>query len=99
MAEENSTKQVAELSERELEIIRLVADGLSNKEIASELFLSINTVKVHLRNIFSKIGVQSRTEASMYAVTQGWITIPDVAGSPTQDSPIADEPQTQIVPA
>jgi len=64
---------MAELSERELEILRYVATGASNKEIAKTLSISTNTVKVHLRNIFSKIGVVSRTEAAMYAVKNGMI--------------------------
>src|SRR5512143_746259 len=65
-----------ELSERELEILKLLATGLSNKEIASQLFLSVNTVKVHLRNIFAKLGVQSRTEATLIAIQQGYMAVP-----------------------
>lgn len=61
------------LSERELEIVELVAKGSSNREIARELFISVNTVKTHLANIFVKLDVQSRTELAMRAVEEGWV--------------------------
>ena len=62
------------LTERELGILRLVGKGLSNKQIGKELFISDRTVQAHLSNIFSKLGVNSRTEAVMRAVRRGWIT-------------------------
>jgi DNA-binding CsgD family transcriptional regulator/N-acetylneuraminic acid mutarotase len=64
---------ISDLSEREIEILKLVAGGASNKQIAHTLTISTNTVKVHLRNIFNKIEVASRTEAAMFAVRQGLV--------------------------
>lgn len=69
------TNEPAQISERELDILRLVATGATNQQIARQLNISVNTVKVHLRNIFSKIGAVSRTEATMYAVRNGLIAI------------------------
>jgi LuxR family maltose regulon positive regulatory protein len=51
------------LSERELEVLRLIGAGYSNSDIAAQLFLSLNTVKKHTSNIFGKLGVDSRTQA------------------------------------
>jgi LuxR family maltose regulon positive regulatory protein len=51
------------LSERELEVLGLIAQGLTNREVAARLFLTLNTVKVHTRNIYGKLDVHSRTEA------------------------------------
>ncbi|MEJ2559207.1 MAG: response regulator transcription factor, partial [Anaerolineae bacterium] len=51
------------LSERELEVLQLIAEGLTNPEIASRLFLSLHTVKAHARNIYGKLGVHNRTGA------------------------------------
>jgi DNA-binding CsgD family transcriptional regulator/N-acetylneuraminic acid mutarotase len=69
-----------DLSEREIEILKLIATGASNKEIASQLNISTNTVKVHARNIFTKIGVNSRTEAAMHAINAGLIALPPEVG-------------------
>lgn len=63
------------LSDREREILHLVATGAGNKEIAYKLSISENTIKVHLRNIFAKIGVSSRTEATLFAIREGLVQV------------------------
>jgi DNA-binding NarL/FixJ family response regulator len=60
-----------DLTEREIEVVRLVARGLSNHEIAGVIGRSDETVKLHLKNIFSKLGVADRTEAVTLAISRG----------------------------
>ena len=64
------------LTERELEVLRLVAKGMNNREIAKELFISENTVKNHVRNMLEKLQLHSRMEAVMYAVKEKILELP-----------------------
>jgi len=59
------------LSERELEVLVLIAEGLTNQEIATRRYISLNTVKVHTRNIYGKLGVNNRTQAGARARALG----------------------------
>ncbi|MFC7330435.1 response regulator [Marinactinospora rubrisoli] len=63
------------LTEREMEVLRLVARGLSNREIAKQLVISDNTVKNHVRNILEKLQLHSRMEAAIYAIRQNVIQV------------------------
>ena len=65
------------LTERELEVLRLVAKGLNNREVAKELFISENTVKNHVRNILEKLHLHSRVEAAVYAHQQHLLATDD----------------------
>ena len=67
------------LSERESEILRLVALGMSNKEIAEKLFLSQRTIKAHLTNIFNKFNVASRSEAIVKGLQWGLVTLENIS--------------------
>ena len=66
------------LSRREIEILRLASKGMSNKDIANVLFLSVRTVKAHLTNIFNKMGCGSRTDAIIKGLKEGYITLNDI---------------------
>ena len=73
---DRSAPTTPRLTERELEVLRLVAQGLNNREIAKQLFISENTVKNHVRNILEKLQLHSRMEAVMYAVREKLLDIP-----------------------
>ena len=77
-AKPGSQTNPAGLSEREMDFLQLITRGLSNKEIATELNLSIRTVQGYLRQIFKKLGVSSRTEAVVYALKEGLVALDNV---------------------
>ena len=60
-----------ELTEREMEVLRLIAQGKSNQEIADELFIGVKTVKFHVTNLLAKLGLEDRTQAAIYALKNG----------------------------
>jgi DNA-binding NarL/FixJ family response regulator len=75
------TEEIGEiLSEREIDIIRLAAKGMSNQEIAERVIISKRTVEGHMRSIFNKLGVGSRTEAVIYGLKKGWFVLDEIAG-------------------
>lgn len=79
LATKPSEERVTELlSERELEVLKLAAKGMSNRDIAEQLFLSVRTVQSHLANIFTKLDVGSRTEAILCGLRRGWFTLEDL---------------------
>ena len=64
------------LTERETEVLRLLAQGLSNKEIAQRLVIGERTVKTHVSSVLAKINVSSRTQAALYAIRIGLVPVP-----------------------
>ena len=74
-SDERPQLPVPRLTERELEVLKLVARGLPNRDIAKELFISENTVKNHIRNILEKLQLHSRMEAVVYAVREKLLEI------------------------
>jgi two-component system, NarL family, response regulator LiaR len=69
---ETSASISKNLTERESDVLYLLAQGHSNKDIARHLHVVEDTVKSHVRHILSKLGVQSRTQAALYAMRLGW---------------------------
>jgi DNA-binding NarL/FixJ family response regulator len=75
--ESSDEQAVDQLTDREFEVLTLASKGLSNKEIAQALSVSVRTVQAHLNAIFTKMQVGSRTEAVVQALQRGWLTIED----------------------
>lgn len=73
------------LTDREKELLQLVSTGVTNREVGKRLSISVNTVKVHLRNIYTKLGAESRTEATMIAVREGWVTLEGAEAIPADE--------------
>ncbi|MNZ59227.1 Transcriptional regulatory protein LiaR [compost metagenome] len=71
--EQQQTMLHDDLTEREMEVLKRVAQGRSNQEIADELFIGVKTVKFHITNIFNKLEVEDRTQAAIYALKQGLV--------------------------
>ncbi|MCA9959062.1 MAG: hypothetical protein KC443_08510 [Anaerolineales bacterium] len=86
------------LSSREIDVLDCMVQGATNKEIASQLSISENTVKVHLRRIYAKLGVSTRTEAVTAAIQQGVITVPGME-TVTVETPAAPSPTAPVVEA
>jgi DNA-binding NarL/FixJ family response regulator len=72
---ENSKVEDEKLTRREIEVLKLLAEGLFNKEIAYKLSISEKTVKNHVSNIFKKIGVFDRTQAAVYAIKNNFVDL------------------------
>lgn len=71
--EEPAEPKARLLTERELEVLELAAQGLTNQEIGQRLHISVRTVEAHLTHVYNKLGVSSRTEAVVHAMQRGWI--------------------------
>ncbi|MEW5872876.1 MAG: response regulator transcription factor [Chloroflexota bacterium] len=70
-AEKTPTAPAGDLTEREVEVLRLIAQGLNNRQIAETMIISEKTVKTHVSNILSKLGVEDRTQAAIWALKNG----------------------------
>lgn len=70
---DDAPNRLIKLSEREQEVLKLLVDGCSNQEMASRLFLSVETIKTHMRHIMEKLAVSDRTQAAVRAVRQGLV--------------------------
>jgi LuxR family maltose regulon positive regulatory protein len=81
---------VGALSERETEVLVLVARGLSNEQIAEALHIAPSTVKRHLANVYEKVGVSSRSEAVRKALMEQWIGISEITEAADSNGSLGD---------
>src|SRR5215203_2889955 len=82
MREVRAPENPEALTDRETEVLKLLARGKSNRQIASELFVEEKTVKAHVSSILRKLGVQSRTQAALYAVRTGLVSMDELGEEP-----------------
>ena len=75
MREVRAPESPEQLTEREMDVLKLLAHGKANKEIAQDLVIGEQTVKTHVSNILTKLGVQSRTQAALYAAQKGLVSL------------------------
>lgn len=78
LSESNKEKKQSNLSQREIDVLKLVAKGLINKEIAEQLSISFNTVLTHRKNITAKLGIKSVSGLGFYAIMNGYISETDL---------------------
>lgn len=83
-ADEHFAQRFTELSLREKDVLRLIAKGLSNHEIAQRLFISPHTVKNHVSRIYQKLGVDDRTKVAIWAVRLGLVALDGDDGADAQ---------------
>ncbi len=83
------------LSQRETSILKMVARGMNNEDIANELFLSVRTVKAHLTNIFNKFGCGCRTEAIIKGLREGYIALDDIPPKSDPDESLGVKPNDE----
>jgi DNA-binding NarL/FixJ family response regulator len=79
MSPRQTETQVGVLSDREMEVLKLAVSGKNNKDIAETLNISLRTVQAHMRSIFNKIGVGSRSEAIVCGLKKGWFSLEDIS--------------------
>ena len=82
-AKDSPRRSLDALTRRERDVVRLLARGLGDRDMAQHLFISVRTVQTHLSHIYAKLGVHTRTEAALLAVREGWVSLtPDDSAQP-----------------